>query len=169
MPVHYCVPELNVVSISSPLGTQIPHASGAGYGFRLNKEDRVAAAYFGDGSASEGDFHTALNFAATLNCQTMFLCRNNKYAISTPVEDQYRGDAIAGRGPAYGVKSLRVDGNDVLAVVNAVKHARDYIVKNKEPFLLEFMTYRVSNLKNIFLIGWRSFNIRSLRSVQKIR
>lgn len=63
MPVHYCVPELSIVSISSPLGTQIPHASGAGYGFRLAKEDRIAAAYFGDGSASEGDFHTALNFA----------------------------------------------------------------------------------------------------------
>jgi 2-oxoisovalerate dehydrogenase E1 component alpha subunit len=68
MPVHYCVPELNIASISSPLGTQIPHASGAGYGFRLSKEDRVAVAYFGDGSASEGDFHTALNFAATLKC-----------------------------------------------------------------------------------------------------
>ncbi len=63
MPVHYCVPELAIASISSPLGTQIPHASGAGYGYRVANEDKIAVAYFGDGSASEGDFHTAMNFA----------------------------------------------------------------------------------------------------------
>jgi 2-oxoisovalerate dehydrogenase E1 component alpha subunit len=55
----------------------------------------------------------------------LFLCRNNYYAISTPIEDQYTGDAIAGRGPSYDIPTLRVDGNDVLAVVNAVKYARE--------------------------------------------
>jgi 2-oxoisovalerate dehydrogenase E1 component alpha subunit len=66
------------------IATQIPQASGAGYGYRIQGLDKVAVTFFGEGAASEGDFHAALNFAATLNCQTMFLCRNNRYAISTP-------------------------------------------------------------------------------------
>jgi len=86
-----------------------------------------------------------MNFASTLNCQTMFLCRNNKYAISTPISDQYRGDHIAGRGPSYGINTLRIDGNDALAVYLGVKHAREYIVKNKRPFLIELITYRVGD------------------------
>ena len=63
----------------------------------------MAVTYFGDGSASEGDFHSAMNFAATLNSQTLFYCRNNMYAISTPVDDQYAGDGIAARGLEYGI------------------------------------------------------------------
>ena len=65
------------------LATQIPQASGAGYGYKIRNEDRIAATYFGEGTASEGDFHAGLNFAATLGAQTLFMCRNNKYAIST--------------------------------------------------------------------------------------
>ena len=87
MPVHYGSKDLNIVTISSTLTTQVPHASGAGYSFRTNNEDRIAATYFGDGAASEGDFHSALNFAATLRSKTLFICRNNMYAISTPIDD----------------------------------------------------------------------------------
>jgi len=87
MPIHYGSKDLNIVTVSSPLTTQVPQASGAGYKFRINKEDRIAVTYFGEGSASEGDFHSALNFAATLRSQTLFYCRNNMYAISTPVDD----------------------------------------------------------------------------------
>lgn len=87
MPIHYGSKKLNFVTVSSPLTTQVPQASGAGYGYRLRGEKRVAATYFGEGAASEGDWHAAMNFAATLSSQTLFLCRNNKYAISTPVVD----------------------------------------------------------------------------------
>lgn len=73
------------------------------------------------------------------------MCRNNSYAISTPTDDQFRGDSIAGKGPAYGINTLKVDGNDVLAVYNSVKYARDFILKNKEPFFLEFITYRIGD------------------------
>jgi len=66
MPIHYGSKELNIVTVSSPLCTQLPQASGCGYTYRINKEDRIAVTYFGEGSASEGDFHPALNFAATL-------------------------------------------------------------------------------------------------------
>lgn len=86
-----------------------------------------------------------MNFAATLRCQTLFLCRNNKYAISTPIEDQYKSDGIAPRAIGYGMQTLKVDGNDALAVYESVKFARNYIVKNQEPFFIEFMTYRLGD------------------------
>jgi 2-oxoisovalerate dehydrogenase E1 component alpha subunit len=101
--------------------------------------------YFGDGSASEGDFHSALNFAATLRAQTLFYCRNNMYAISTPVDDQYAGDGIVVRGVAYGMPSLRVDGNDLFAIYAATKAAREIIVKEKRPVLIEAISYRVGD------------------------
>ncbi len=86
MPVHYGDSKINYVTVSSPLGTQIPQASGAGYHFRVKGEQKIAVTYFGDGAASEGDFSTAINFASTLGSQTLFYCRNNFYAISTPVD-----------------------------------------------------------------------------------
>ena len=91
MPVHYGSAKLNFQTISSPLGTQIPQAAGAGYAFKRSKKKAVSVCYFGEGAASEGDFHAALNMAATTASQTIFFCRNNGYAISTPVKEQYRG------------------------------------------------------------------------------
>lgn len=142
MPVHYGSKKLNYVTVSSPLGTQIPQASGSGYKFRINKENRIALTFFGDGAASEGDFHSAMNFAATLRSQTLFFCRNNMFAISTPVDEQFAGDGIAARGVAYGMHTIRVDGNDLFAVYNAVKEARKLIIKEQKPVLVEAISYR---------------------------
>jgi 2-oxoisovalerate dehydrogenase E1 component alpha subunit len=142
MPVHYGSRDLNICTVSSPLATQIPNASGAGYNYRIRGDDRIAITYFGEGAASEGDFHPALNFAATLRCQTLFICRNNGYAISTPIDDQYAGDGIAPRGLSYGMHTIRVDGNDVLAVSIATQKARELIMKEKRPVLIETMSYR---------------------------
>lgn len=103
----------------------------------------ISIAFFGDGAASEGDFHAAMNFAATLKSQTLFICRNNGYAISTPISDQFKGEGIAARAAGYGMDVIRVDGNDALAVYQATKLARERILEKKEPILLEFMTYRV--------------------------
>jgi len=105
----------------------------------------VAICYFGEGAASEGDFHPALNFAATLKCPVIFFCRNNGYAISTPVTEQYAGDGIAGRGPGYGIDSIRVDGNDLLAVYNVTKDARKRVMETQRPVLIEAMTYRLGH------------------------
>merc|ERR1740129_2205168 len=105
--------------------------------------DKVSACYFGDGAASEGDALAALNFAATTKAQTIFICRNNGFAISTPVKEQYAGDGVAGRGPAFDIPTLRVDGNDIVAVYTATKEARRICVEEKTPVLLELMTYRV--------------------------
>eukprot|EP01129_Flabellula_baltica_P000113 TRINITY_DN1011_c0_g1_i1.p1 TRINITY_DN1011_c0_g1~~TRINITY_DN1011_c0_g1_i1.p1 ORF type:complete len:445 (-),score=125.63 TRINITY_DN1011_c0_g1_i1:13-1347(-) len=145
MPVHYGKKELNFQTISSPLGTQIPQATGAAYAYARQGKDNCVAVYFGDGAASEGDFHAALNFAATLEAPVLFICRNNKYAISTPTRDQYRGDAIAGRGVAYGIHTIRADGNDIFAVMKATAKARKIAVEESKPVLLEFMTYRIGH------------------------
>lgn len=142
MPVHYGSKKLNYQTVSSPLCTQVPQASGAGYHYRVQKLNKIAVTYFGEGAASEGDFHPALNFASTLRSQTLFFCRNNMYAISTPIDDQYNGDGIAARGLAYGINTIRVDGNDVFAVYNAVKAAREHIISTGTPALIESMSYR---------------------------
>lgn len=143
MPVHYGSHALNFQTISSPLATQIPQAAGAAYAFKVTRQDdRCVVCYFGDGAASEGDFHAALNFAATLQCPVVFFCRNNGYAISTPVTEQLKGDGVVCRGPAYGMASVRVDGNDALAVFHATKVARELALEESRPVLVEAMTYR---------------------------
>lgn len=145
MPVHYGSRAHHLVTISSPLGTQLPQAVGSAYGFKLRRNGRVVAVYFGEGAASEGDAFTAFNFAATLECPLIFFCRNNGYAISTPASEQYGGDGVASRGLGLGISAIRVDGNDVCAVYNATKEARDYVLKNNKAIIIEAMTYRVGH------------------------
>jgi 2-oxoisovalerate dehydrogenase E1 component alpha subunit len=151
MPVHYGSKDLNIHTISSPLATQLPHASGAAYAIKLqnqhsNKPPRVVVCFFGEGAASEGDFHAALNIAATRQVPAIFICRNNGYAISTPTSDQYRGDGIASRGAGYGMDTLRVDGNDIFAVRQAIKEARRIALEDGgRPVLIEMMAYRVGH------------------------
>ncbi|KAI0450942.1 thiamine diphosphate-binding protein [Xylaria acuta] len=124
------------VQVSSPLATQIPQAAGAAYGLKMQRINdptlppRVVAVYFGEGAASEGDFHAALNIAATRSCPVVFICRNNGYAISTPTLEQYRGDGIASRGIGYGIDTIRVDGNDIWAVREVTKKAREMALQD---------------------------------------
>ncbi|XP_016950344.1 2-oxoisovalerate dehydrogenase subunit alpha, mitochondrial [Drosophila biarmipes] len=147
MPVHYGSRELNFVTISSPLSTQMPQAVGAAYAMKLRPEnDACVVCYFGEGAASEGDAHAAFNFAATLGCPVILFCRNNGFAISTPSHEQYRGDGIAGRGPmGYGIATIRVDGTDVFAVYNAMKMAREYTLRENKPVVFEALAYRVGH------------------------
>lgn len=143
MPIHYGSNELNYMTISSPLGTQIPQAAGYAYGQKMQGLDAVTICYFGEGAASEGDFHAGLNMAAVHQSPVIFFCRNNGYAISTPSDEQYVGNGIASRGVGYGMKTLRIDGNDILAVIAAVQLAREYAVKEGKPVLIEAMSYRL--------------------------
>jgi 2-oxoisovalerate dehydrogenase E1 component alpha subunit len=152
MPVHYGSKDLNIQTISSTLATQIPHAAGAAYALKLQNQQRpdvpprIAVCYFGEGAASEGDFHAAMNIAATRQVPAIFICRNNGYAISTPTSDQYRGDGIASRGAGYGMDTLRVDGNDIFAVRRATKEARRLALEDGgRPVLIEMMAYRVGH------------------------
>lgn len=145
MPVHYGSKDLNFITISSPLATQMPQASGYAYAVKRAGTGNCVICYFGEGAASEGDAHAAFNFAATLEAPVIFFCRNNGYAISTPTGDQYRGDGIAGRGRGYGMKAIRVDGNDVFAVYNVTKAARKIAVEQSQPIMVEAMTYRIGH------------------------
>lgn len=112
---------------------------------RWKKKEACAVTYFGDGSTSEGDFHAALNFAAVLDAPVVFICRNNGWAISTPINQQFRSDGIASKGQAYGIRSIRVDGNDALATYSAIRAARKMAIKEQRPILVEAMTYRVAH------------------------
>ncbi|NRA53117.1 MAG: thiamine pyrophosphate-dependent dehydrogenase E1 component subunit alpha [Gammaproteobacteria bacterium] len=143
MPIHYGSKELNYMTISSPLATQIPQATGYAYGQKLQGINALTMCYFGEGAASEGDFHAGLNMAAVLKSPTIFYCRNNGYAISTSTEDQYAGDGIAPRGVSYGINTIRVDGNDCLAVLLATQQARKYALEHHKPVLIEAMSYRL--------------------------
>ncbi|MDO6776389.1 thiamine pyrophosphate-dependent dehydrogenase E1 component subunit alpha [Shewanella sp. 3_MG-2023] len=143
MPIHYGSKELNYQTISSPLATQIPQATGVAHAFKLQGKRNVAICYFGEGAASEGDFHAGLNMAAVLKSPTIFFCRNNGYAISTPTEEQFAGNGIASRGVGYGMHTIRVDGNDMLAVLAATQQARAHALEHNAPVLIEAMTYRL--------------------------
>ncbi|KAH9925383.1 branched-chain alpha-keto acid dehydrogenase E1-alpha subunit [Epithele typhae] len=148
MPVHYGSKELHYHTISSPLGTQIPQAAGVGYALKRDPQRRgknCAVVYFGEGAASEGDFHAGMLLASTIPSPTVFIARNNGFAISTPSSEQYYGDGIAARGPGYGIHTIRVDGNDVLAVYAAVKEARRRCIDEGRAVLVETMTYRVGH------------------------
>ncbi len=143
MPVHYGCRALNFMTIRSPLATQIPQAAGYAYGQKLAGNRACTLCYFGDGAASEGDFHAGLNMAAVLKSPVVFVVRNNGYAISTPSTEQYASDGIAPRGVAYGIKTIRVDGNDFLAVYAAAVEARKIAVEQQQPVLIEAMTFRL--------------------------
>ncbi|KAL6316564.1 hypothetical protein AAG906_018267 [Vitis piasezkii] len=145
MPIHYGSKKLNYFTVSSPLATQLPQAVGAAYSLKMDNKDACVVAYFGDGSTSEGDFHASLNFAAVMEAPVIFLCRNNGWAISTPTSEQFRSDGIVVKGPAYGIQSIRVDGNDALAVHNAVRAARQMAIHEQRPILVEALTYRVGH------------------------
>lgn len=145
MPIHYGSRKHNYITVASTVATQIPHAVGAAYSMKMEKQDSCVITYFGDGGSSTGDFHAALNFAAVLEVPVIFLCRNNGWAISTPISDQLRGDGIVVRGTAYGVRSIRVDGNDALAIYNAVSEARKMAIELQSPVLIEALTYRAGH------------------------
>ncbi len=143
MPNHFGSRALNVVTVSSPIGTKIPHAAGCAYAMKLQKESCVSICYFGEGATSEGDFHAGLNFAAVRGCPVIFFCRNNGYAISTPCSRQFASEGVAPKGIAYGITAVRIDGNDFFAVHEAVLKARKQCLEGKGPVLIEAMTYRM--------------------------
>ncbi|KDO50734.1 hypothetical protein CISIN_1g016909mg [Citrus sinensis] len=145
MPIHYGSNKHNYFTVSSTIATQLPHAVGAAYALKMDRKDACAVTYFGDGGTSEGDFHAALNFSAVTEAPVIFICRNNGWAISTPISDQFRSDGAVVKGRAYGVRSIRVDGNDALAIYSAVHAAREMAIGEGRPILIEALTYRVGH------------------------
>lgn len=145
MPMHWGSKKLNLVTLSSTLATQIPQAVGAAYGMKYKRKNEVALTFFGDGTTSEGDFHAAMNFAGVLKAPVIFFCRNNGWAISTPFSKQTASDGIAVKALAYGINGVKVDGNDLFAVIETVKQARKDAIEGKGATLIEALTYRLSS------------------------
>ena len=143
MPVHHSANWLNLVSISSPVGTQIPQAVGAAYAAKVLGKDDVAMVYFGEGTSSTGEFHVGMNFAGVWKAPCVFVCRNNGWAISVPLEKQTAAKTFASKAVGYGMPGIRVDGNDILAVLQVATEAIERARAGDGPTLIEALTYRV--------------------------
>jgi len=137
--------DLNIFTISVPVGSQLPHAVGCAMAMRYRKEQAAVVAYFGDGATSEGDFGEALNFAGVFRTPNVFICFNNQYAISTPVRRQTAAKTIAQKAAAYGFDGIRADGNDVLAMYALTRQALEKARSGGGPTLIEAFTYRMGN------------------------
>ena len=143
MPCHPGTRASRYVTMSSCVATQIPHATGMAWAAKLRKDPVVVLGFMGDGATSEEDFHVGVNFAGVFKVPCVFICQNNQWAISTPVGGQTAAQTLALKGLAYGIPSLRLDGNDVLAVYSAVKRAVDRARSGGGPTFIEALTYRV--------------------------
>jgi pyruvate dehydrogenase E1 component subunit alpha len=136
--------EYKVASICVPIATQIPHAVGFAWGSALKGEDRVALAFFGDGATSEGSFHEGATFAGVMKAPVVLFCNNNQWAISTPLAKQTAAPTLADKAIGYGIPALRVDGGDVLAVLEATREAVERARGGGGPTFIEAVTYRVA-------------------------
>ncbi len=143
MPGHFGSKRLRIVTGSSPVTTQVPHAVGIALAAKMQKKDIVSFVTFGEGSSNQGDFHEGLNFAGVQKLPVIFMCENNQYAISVPIQKQL-GGKVADRAQGYGFPGIRVDGNDALEVYRVVKEARERAVRGEGPTLIEAMMYRLS-------------------------
>lgn len=132
----------NVASPQIIIGAQTLHAVGCAMGMQRDDADAVAVAYFGDGASSQGDVNEAMVFAASFGAPVVFVCSNNHYAISEPVAVQSR-QPIANRAPGFGIPSLRIDGNDALASLAAMRWALEHARSGKGPAFIEAVTYRM--------------------------
>ena len=143
MPSHFSDPKLRIVSGSAPVATQVPHAAGVALAARLRGTDEVVMTYFGDGGTSTGDVHEAMNFAGVRKLPVVFVCENNRYAISVRWEKQAAVENVAIRAQGYGFPGVTVDGNDVLAVYAAAREAVDRARRGEGPTFIEAKTYRL--------------------------
>jgi pyruvate dehydrogenase E1 component alpha subunit len=136
------VPELGIFGNTSMLGANLPVAAGLALTLKMEKADHVVIAYFGEGASNVGDFHEALNFAGVQRLPVLFICENNQYAYSVPVEKSMAIDDVADRAESYGFDGVAINGNDVLAVYQATQGALRRARQGEGPTLIECKTYR---------------------------
>jgi pyruvate dehydrogenase E1 component subunit alpha len=144
MPCHFSDRRVRTVAWSSVIGTQLPHAMGAAWAARYLGHDVVCMGYMGDGASSSGDFHAAANFAGVFGLPMVFFCQNNQWAISVPLARQTASESIAIKAQAYGFPGVKVDGNDILAVIEATREAVERARRGDGPTLVEAVTFRMS-------------------------
>jgi 2-oxoisovalerate dehydrogenase E1 component len=140
---HFGSMEHHIVGMISHLGPQLSLGAGVALANRLAGDKRVSVAFSGEGGTSEGEFHEALNTAAVWQLPVIFVVENNGYGLSTPTHEQYRCNNIAEKGPGYGMRSLIIDGNNILEVFNTIRQLAAEMREKPEPILLECMTFRM--------------------------
>ena len=140
--MHIAALDLNILGCNGIVAAGLPIGTGAALAARMRKTDRVVIAFFGDGASNQGVVHESLNLAAVWKLPIIFLCENNQYALSTSSKRTVAGDSIAGRAAAYAIPGVRVDGNDLGAVYDAVKSAVERARAGEGPTLVEALTYR---------------------------
>lgn len=144
MPGHFGGKKYRILSGSSPVTTQVPHAVGLALAGRMEGKDFVSFVSFGEGSSNQGDFHEGANFAGVHKLPVIFFCENNRYAISVPYSKQVACDSIADRAQGYGFPGVSVDGSDVLEVYRVTKEAVDRARRGEGPTLIEARCFRFS-------------------------
>ncbi|SET59848.1 2-oxoisovalerate dehydrogenase E1 component alpha subunit [Salinibacillus kushneri] len=142
MPGHFGQKKNRILTGSSPVTTQVPHAVGVALAAKMEKKEIASFVTLGEGSSNQGDFHEGLNFAGVHKLPVITMVENNKYAISVPLEKQIGGESVSDRAQGYGMPGITVDGNDPLAVYEAVKEARERAVNGEGPTLIETISYR---------------------------
>jgi 2-oxoisovalerate dehydrogenase E1 component alpha subunit len=145
MPGHYGGARYNIVSVSSPVGTQVLHAVGIAMGAWVRGDDVVAITYFGEGTSNQGEVHEAMNFAGVHKLPVIFVCENNGYAISVPLDRQVGGLSVAARAQGYGFPGVTVDGGDVLACYAAARDAHERARRGDGPTLIEARVVRLTS------------------------
>jgi pyruvate dehydrogenase E1 component alpha subunit len=140
--LHSGINDLGIFGNTSMLGANLPVAAGLGLTFKMEKSDNVVVAYFGEGASNVGDFHEALNFAGVQQLPIVFICENNQYAYSVPIEKSMAIDDVADRAHGYGFDGVAINGNDVLAVYQATQGALARARSGDGPTLVECKTYR---------------------------
>ena len=136
--------EHNIIAFVSMLGDSVPVATGIGMSFKLRKMKRVVLCFFGDGATSRGDWHEGVNMATVMKCPVVFVCNNNQYAYSTPLDRQMAVEHVADRASAYGMPGEIVDGNDVVAVRTSVSAAIERARNGEGPSLVECKSFRMT-------------------------
>ncbi len=140
---HFGTKEHHIVGMISHLGPQLGVADGIALANKLKVNKKTTAVFTGDGGASEGDFHEALNVAAVWDLPVIFVIENNGYGLSTPSSEQFRCKKFADKGIGYGIDAYTIDGNNILEVYSAVKDLKNQITENPKPIILECMTFRM--------------------------
>jgi 2-oxoisovalerate dehydrogenase E1 component len=140
---HFGTQEYNIIGMISHLGPQLGVADGIALANKLKDNKKTTAVFTGDGGASEGDFHEALNVAAVWDLPVIFVIENNGYGLSTPSSEQFRCKQFADKGIGYGMDAYTIDGNNILEVYAAVKDIKEQIAKNPKPVILECMSFRM--------------------------
>ncbi len=140
---HFGTKPHHLVGMISHLGPQLSIGLGIALAHKLRGEQKVALAVTGDGGASEGDFHEALNVAAVWDVPVIYLVENNQWGLSTPSAEQFKCRQFTDKGPGYGIDAFQIDGNNILEVYHTVKRIADSLRKKPRPFLLECVTFRM--------------------------